>query len=166
MNKLSKAFHSFYCAIRGIAFCIRHESHMRIHLVATVYVLYFATFYDFSVGEYAVLVLTCAFIMALELLNTSIEVVIDKVSPKYNVFAMIGKDIAAGAVFMGTIGAVAIGVIMLWNTEVFAEIWRYFTTDIIKLIILIVSVVFSFIFVLSTKKRRTGAQRKDIKSKK
>lgn len=159
MNKLRKAFHSFYCAIRGIAFCIRHESHMRIHLVATVYVLYFATFYSFSVGEYAVLVLTCALVMALELLNTAIEVVIDKVSPKYNVFAMMGKDIAAGAVFMGTLGAVAVGVIMLWNPEVFAEIWEYFTTDIVKLIILIISVVFSVFFVLSTKKRRTGAQR-------
>lgn len=159
MNKLKKAFHSFYCAIRGIAFCVRHESHMRIHLVATVYVLYFATFYDFSPGEYAVLVLTCAVVMALELINTSIEVVIDKVSPKYNVFAMIGKDIAAGAVFVGALGAAAVGVIMLWNTEVFAKIWQYFTTDIVKLIILIISVILSLIFVLSAKKRRTGAQR-------
>ena len=165
MNKLSKAFQSFYCAIRGIAFCIRHESHMRIHIVATVYVLYFATFYGFSAGEYAVLVLTCAFIMALELLNTSIEVVIDKVSPKYNIFAMIGKDIAAGAVFMGSLGAAAIGVIMLWKPDVFAEIWQYFTTDIVKLIILIISVILSLIFILTAKKRRTGAQRhKDKKN--
>ena len=159
MNKLQKAIHGFFCAFRGIAFCVRHERHMRIHLVATAYVLYFASFYDFGASEYAVLVLTCLLIMVLELINTSIEVVIDKVSPKYNVFAMIGKDIAAGAVFLGAIGSVAVGVIMFWDVDVFIKIGQYFMSDILKLAILLATVILSVIFVLRTKKRRTGAQR-------
>ena len=160
MNRIRSVIKSFYCAIRGIAFCLRHERHLRIHTVATAYVLYFATFYDFTPAEYSVLVLICVLVIGLELVNTAIEVVIDKVSPQFNIFAMMGKDIAAGAVFAAALGAVAIGIIMLWNPAVFYEIWLYFTSDFIKPAILALSAVVSIIFIATARPRRTGAQRK------
>ncbi len=160
MNKrIRSVLKSFYCALRGIAFCLRHERHLRIHLVATAYVLYFASFYGFTPAEYAVLILTCVVVIALELINTAIEVVIDKVSPRFNIFAMMGKDVAAGAVLFGAIGAIAIGITMLWDIAVFVKIWEYFTSDFIKPSILLVSIVASIIFIATTKKRRVGSQR-------
>ncbi len=160
MNRFVKAFKSFYCAGRGIAYCLRHERHLRIHIVVAAYVLYFATFYGFTRGEYALIVLTCSAVIAAEIMNTSIEVVIDKVSPRYNMFALIGKDIAAGAVLTTAIGAVCVGVFMLWDIDVFAKIFTYFTENIIRPLILLAVTALSIWFIASAKPRKTGNKRK------
>lgn len=160
MNRIRSVIKSFYCAIRGIAFCLRHERHLRIHIISAAYVLYFATFYGFTPAEYSVLVLICVLVIGLELVNTAIEVVIDKVSPQFNIFAMMGKDIAAGAVLAAALGAITIGVIMLWKPAVFYEIWLYFTSDFIKPSILAISAIISIVFIATAKPRRTSAHRK------
>ena len=160
MNRLYEAFRSFFCAGRGIAFCLRHERHFRIHLVVCAYVMYFSTFYSFSRTDYAVLILTCAAVISMELINTAVEVVIDKVSPRYNVFAMMGKDLAAGAVLFSAIGAIAVGLVMFCDIGVLAKIAGYFTSDIIKPLLLLISVVLAVWFVLSAKPRKTGNKRK------
>ena len=160
MNRITKAFKSFYCAGRGVAYCLRHERHLRIHIVAAAYVLYFSTFYGFTRGEYALILLTCVSVIAAEIMNTSIEVVIDKVSPKYNMFALIGKDIAAGAVLVTAIGAVCVGVFMLWDIDVFSKIFAYFTENIIRPLILLAVTVLSVWFIASAKPRKTGNKKK------
>lgn len=160
MNKLKEAFRSFFLAGRGIAFCLRHERHLRIHLMVSAYVLYFSTFYDFTRTDYAVLVLTCVTVISMEIINTSIEVVIDKLSPHYNVFAMMGKDIAAGAVLFTTIGAVIIGLFLFLDFEVLGNIVRYFTSDFIKPLILLASIVLAVWFIMNAKPRKLGNKRK------
>ena len=156
MKRLLKALRSFYCAGRGIAFCMRHERHFRIHLAATAYVMYFASFYDFTGTDYAVLAVTCASVISMEIINTSVEVVIDKVSPKYNIFAMIGKDLASGAVLFSALGAVAIGFFMFWDTAVFVKIFDYFSSSFLRCALLLLSVTASAVFVVSARPRRAG----------
>lgn len=157
MNRIKKLGMSFVYAARGIAYCVRHERNIRIHIVTLLYVLYFSNFYDFSRAEYALLILTCAVVMALELINTAIEVVIDKISPRFNVFAMMGKDVAAGAVLVGAIGSVIIGVILFWNTDVFSKIFGYFTAVFYRPLILAVTIFVSVIFISKTKPRGGNA---------
>lgn len=160
MNKIRKLGKSFYFAGRGFAFCLRHERNLRIHLVAAAYVFAFSFFYNFSRSEYVLLTLTCAGVIAAELFNTSIEVVIDKISPKFNIFAMIGKDIAAGAVLVTAVGAVITGVLLFWDTAVFGEIFRFFTSNLLPLPLLIISAALSLVFIFSTKKRGGNALEK------
>jgi len=159
MKKRTGVLKSFYCAGRGIAFCLRHERHIRVHLVITAYVMYFSTFYSFTKTDYAILVLTCASVIGMEIINTAVEVVIDKVSPQYNVFAMIGKDIAAGAVLFSAVGAIAVGIFMFWDPEVFVKIFGYFTSDLIRPLILLAAMVLSVLFILHARPRRTGNKR-------
>ena len=153
MNRIKKLGMSFAYAFRGIAYCVRHERNIRIHIVALLYVLYFSTFYNFSRSEYAVLILTCAVVMAMELINTSIEVVIDKVSPKFNVFAMVGKDIAAGGVLISAVGAVIVGVVLFGDIETLKLIFNYFISVWYRFIILAVTVILAILFIGNTKKR-------------
>ena len=138
---------------------MRHERNIRIHIVALLYVLYFSTFYDFSRTEYALLILTCAVVIGFELINTAIEVVIDKVSPRFNVFAMMGKDIAAGGVLIGAIGAVIIGVILFWDIEKFELIFNYFTENFYRPVILAITIIISIIFISKTKQRGGNASK-------
>lgn len=144
---------SFFCAFRGIVYCVRHERNLRFHLVAAAYVFYFSGFYGFSRAEYAALALVCAFVIAAELFNTALEVVIDKISPRYNVFAMIGKDLAAGAVLVSAVGAAAVGAILFWDVPAFVRIFAFFTSGWFPPLLLLGSVVLSVLFVFSAKRR-------------
>ena len=87
---------SFKYAARGIRFCVSHEMNMRIHIVATMCVLYLSQFYNFTKEQFILLMITCVVVISAEMMNTAIEVVIDKVSPGYSALAKVGKDVAAG----------------------------------------------------------------------
>lgn len=148
-----KLLKSFQYAINGIVFCVRHERNMRIHIVAMLYVAFFSQFYDLSRSEVILLIITCALVMITELVNTSIEVIIDKVSPNYSPLAKVGKDIAAGAVFLSAISAVIVGVVLFWDLERFKLIWEYFVCDWSKLVMLIGFSTIAVVFIRSGKKR-------------
>lgn len=153
-------FKSFKYAASGFIFCARYERNMRIHIAVTLYVLYFSRFYEFSRAEIILLILTCVSVLTLEMLNTSIEMIVDKVSPKYNTLAKIAKDAAAGAVLTAASAAAVIGVLLFWDTEVFSEIFQYFAENIIRIIILIITAVLAFLFVLSGKRRKKRGVKK------
>lgn len=152
-NSLERIGKSFFCAFRGIVYCVRHERNLRFHLVAAAYVLYFSTFYGFSRAEYAVLALVCAFVISAELINTALEVVIDKISPRFNVFAMVGKDIAAGAVLVSAIAALIVGMILFWDIPTFVRIFEFFLSGWLPPLFLLASAVLSLLFVFSAKER-------------
>lgn len=52
---------------------------MRIHIVATMCVLYLSQFYNFTKEQFILLIITCVTVISAEMMNTAIEVVIDKV---------------------------------------------------------------------------------------
>jgi diacylglycerol kinase (ATP) len=143
----------------GIMFSAKYERNMRIHIVAMLYVLYFARFYNFTRAEIILLILTCVIAITMEMLNTSIEVVIDKVSPHYHTLAKIGKDVAAGAVLIATIGAVIIGIILFWDTAVFFQIWLTFSSSMINGLMFLGSLMLSFLFINSGKKRKAHVRK-------
>lgn len=98
---------------------------MRIHIVATMCVLYLSQFYNFTKEQFILLITTCVTVISAEMMNTAIEVVIDKVSPGYSALAKVGKDVAAGAVFVTAVAAVIIGVILFWDIEKFKIIFEF-----------------------------------------
>lgn len=161
MNKLNNLRMSFVYALRGVAFCIRHERNMRIHLVAVVAVMYLSQFYELSRAEVILLVMTCMLVMAFEMINTAVEVVIDKVSPAYSPLAKVGKDVAAGAVFLSAVMAVIVGLVLFWDIDTFGVIARYFFTDIYNFGMLLGFGTISFLFISSAKKRNIKGKRKD-----
>jgi diacylglycerol kinase len=104
---------SFKNAFCGIFFAIRRERNMRIHITAAITVMFISLmFYEHSRAERVLLVLTCASVMSLELINTAIERLTDKLSPEQSPLAKAAKDCAAGAVLIAAIAAVIVGVIL------------------------------------------------------
>ena len=57
--------------------------------------------------------LACALVLSLELLNTALEAVVDLASPQRHPLAKVAKDAAAGAVLLGSAGAVLVGLSVL-----------------------------------------------------
>lgn len=153
MSFIKRLINSFKYAAHGISFCVQHETNLRIHIVAVIVVLFCAQFYSFSRAEIILLILTCLIVICTELINTAIEVVIDKVSPGYSALAKVGKDIAAGAVLISAAAAVIIAVIMFWDVKTFGIIFRYLTQDIWHISMLIGTLCVFYLFVSSGKKR-------------
>lgn len=120
-------FKGFYYAGRGIVTACRGRN-FRFHLCAMAFVIFFAArFYSFSAERWALLLLTCSAVHALEAVNTAIEKLADKVSPEKDPLIKAAKDCAAGAVLIAAMFAAAVGVFLFWNKDVFDLIWLYFS---------------------------------------
>jgi diacylglycerol kinase (ATP) len=86
---------------------------MRRHFIAAVLVLLAALFLRVTPLEFALLALSILFVLFAELLNTSIEAVVDLASPGFHPLAKIAKDTAAGAVLVAACGAAIMGYLIL-----------------------------------------------------
>jgi len=86
---------------------------MRNHFVFALVVLLAALFLRVTPIEFALLSLSVLFVLFAELVNTSVEAVVDLVSPDYHPLAKVAKDTAAGAVLVAAMGAAIIGYMIL-----------------------------------------------------
>lgn len=100
---------SFNFAIEGIIHVLRTHRNMRIHFVAAVVVLVTAFAVGVSRLELIALLLSIAFVLIAEMINSAIEGAIDVATTSFDPMAKLAKDIAAGAVLIATINAVAVG---------------------------------------------------------
>lgn len=103
---------SFGHAFAGIGHSLRTQANLRIHLVATVCVIITGLLLQISTIEWAILTVTIMIVMSAELFNTSIEAMIDRVGSEPHPLSKIAKDTAAGAVLIGAIGSVIVGLLI------------------------------------------------------
>ena len=88
---------------------------MRVHLVAAAFVL-FATMYLRLGRTYVVaIVITVAVVLALELINTAIEAVVDLMTVAHHPLAKIAKDTAAGAVLVVSLASIIVGYLCFYE---------------------------------------------------
>ena len=100
-----------------------------------------------SRSEYALLMLAFSSVIVSEAVNTAVEKAVDLTTDKKEKLAAAAKDSAAAAVLIAALFSVAVGIFLLWDTEVFAKIGMYFTDDPPALIAAVFFAVLSFIFV-------------------
>ena len=95
----------FLWALEGIFHAVRSERNMRIHLVASCLVLFFAIWLQTSALENLLLFGWIVAVVCLELVNTAIERTVDLVTSEIHPLAKRAKDVAAGAVLVASVGA-------------------------------------------------------------
>ena len=100
---------SFNVAFEGIIHVLRTQRNMRIHFIIAAAVLVAALAVDLSKIELIVLLLSVAFVLIAEMLNTAVEAAVDVASTSFDPMAKLAKDIAAGAVLIAAINALAVG---------------------------------------------------------
>ena len=105
---------SFKYACAGLSYAFSTQRNFRIHTVIGTLAVSLGLFLNVSPVEMAIITLTCAIVMVLELLNTAIEAVVDlTVKQTYHELAKIAKDCAAGAVLLSAISALIVAVWIL-----------------------------------------------------
>ncbi|MFL0793817.1 MAG: diacylglycerol kinase family protein, partial [Prochlorococcus sp.] len=90
------------------------QRNFRIHLCIGSIVFGLGLWLNLRVEQLAILVLTVASVLVLELLNTSIEAVVDlAIGRRFHPLARIAKDCAAAAVMVAAIGSLLVAVLLL-----------------------------------------------------
>jgi diacylglycerol kinase (ATP) len=100
---------SFNYAVEGIIHVLRTHRNMRLHFAAALIVLVLALVLGVSRIELIVLLISIAFVLIAEMINSAIEAAIDVSTSSFDPLAKLAKDIAAGAVLIASINAVAVG---------------------------------------------------------
>ena len=103
---------SFRYAWEGIAAVISKERNMKIHCCVMILVVLAGTILQIAAWKWCICFCLFGLVMALELVNTAVEAVVDLVTEERTPLAKLAKDAAAGAVLLAAIMSVVAGLIL------------------------------------------------------
>lgn len=109
---LKKRIQSFYYAFSGFKTAVKTQHNLQIHLLAVVIVLILGFLLKINITEWLILLIIFSLVISSEIINSSIELLTDFISPEYNLKAGKVKDMAAAAVLINAIAALIIGIII------------------------------------------------------
>ncbi|MFM7886353.1 MAG: diacylglycerol kinase family protein, partial [Pseudanabaena sp.] len=108
-------FLSFKYAGQGVSYAFRTQRNFRIHVAIGISALFLSLYFKLSALACAIISLTIALVLVLELLNTALEAVVDlTVGREFHRLAKVAKDCAAGAVLIAAIAALLIAGVLLF----------------------------------------------------
>ena len=101
---------SFKYAFNGIKYTFRNSRNFKIQVLFAFFGLILGVILQLDKTDYWILLVTVFSVLTLEILNTSIESLVDLVvKKKFSNLAKITKDCSAGAVLLASINSVIIG---------------------------------------------------------
>lgn len=100
---------SFRCAIRGFVYLFLHHRNMRIIFLLGIAAFLLGLFFRLRGIELMVLCLTIGLVFVAEVVNTTMELILDTFVEKYHPKVRIIKDISAAVVLLAALNALAIG---------------------------------------------------------
>ena len=106
---------SLNSAVEGFIYVLRTQRNMRLHFLVATLVLVLGIYLNIAKIELLILFGAIVLVLALEMLNTASELVMDVVEELFHPVVKIIKDVTAGAVFLAAINAVAVGYVVFWN---------------------------------------------------
>ena len=134
---------SFLYAAQGIRTAVREERNMRFHLCAAFYVYLFSLFYGFGKTEYILITLMVCGVLALELVNSSLERTVERPAPDRYMTAGVVKDMAAGAVC---------GAVLFWDVAAFRRMFAFFAARPLLAVLLAASLAVAWQFIFGKRK--------------
>jgi undecaprenol kinase len=108
----NRLFSSFLFAIHGISYGLQKEKNFKIHILASILVIFCSFLLKISQIEWLFVILSIFGVFTLELVNSAIERVVDLVTSEKHPLAKQSKDLAAGAVLVYAIMTVIVGCII------------------------------------------------------
>lgn len=103
-------FASVKYALEGVKHAFSNNRNMRIAFFSAFLVGILGIFLQISRVEMAVLIITILLVILSEMINTSLEEMVNLIVTEHRKEAKIAKDVAAGMVLVATLGSVIIGI--------------------------------------------------------
>ncbi|HAW92976.1 MULTISPECIES: diacylglycerol kinase [unclassified Arsukibacterium] len=99
---------------QGLKAGLHSEAALRQEIAAMAILLPIAMLVNVEASERALLVLSLFFVLIVELLNTAVEVVVDRIGAEFHPLSGKAKDLASAAVLASLICASCVWGIILW----------------------------------------------------
>ncbi len=145
---------SFFNALRGIKLALKTQKHIHLHIFIFFLALYSIIFGGAGLKNSLALLAIATMVITAELINSSIEILSDFVSPGYNEFIKNAKDISAGAVLCATFSSIIFAYLILADSAM-ASI-EIFSQFILKTpLVYLLAAVFLFSLVIFLYFKRT-----------
>ena len=103
---------SFSYAFEGLKTAIKQEPNFRIHIVMAIFALTLGVLLKLSTLEWLILTFTIFYVITLELLTTVLEAFVNLVSPEYQHYAKVAKDVSAACVLLAAFLSVIVGFVL------------------------------------------------------
>lgn len=103
------------CSCNGFKACFVHEAAFRQELALTLLLVPLALWLGESALERAVMVGAWLIVPVVELLNSGIEAVVDRISAEHHPLAGRAKDVGSAAVFLAIANAAVVWAIVLFT---------------------------------------------------
>lgn len=99
---------SFKHAFDGFIYAIRTQPNFRFHLLATIVVILLGIFFTISSTEWLILIFTINTVLVAEMVNTTIESMVDLITLERRADAKTAKDVSAALVLVSATLAVIV----------------------------------------------------------
>ena len=109
---MNRFFKSFRFAWEGIAHGRKTERNFKFHLVAMIVVIIAGLLTKLTATEWMIVAILIGGMLALELMNSAVERIVDLVTVERLPLAKQAKDLAAGAVLIYAMMSAAIGLLI------------------------------------------------------
>ncbi len=96
-------------ALKKIKKFFEREQNLLIHITMTIIVTIFGVIFNLNLQEWVLIYFMVGFVITSELINSSIELVVDLYTKEFHPLAMVAKDVAAGAVVISAFTAIIVG---------------------------------------------------------
>jgi len=103
---------SFKYALSGIFTALKICRNLKIHYLFAIIAIVAGFLFNITKIEFIAILLAITLVVTLEMMNTAIEKVVDLLTEKYHILALIAKDVAAGAVLIASVSAFVIGALI------------------------------------------------------
>jgi len=118
MEKNSGIKRFFYASLyswQGFKSAMSHESAFRQEFIAAIILTAFSFYLDVSAYERLALIASLAFVLIVELINSAIECVVDRVGTERHVLSGRAKDYGSLAVLITLLIAIATWTLIIFN---------------------------------------------------
>ena len=110
---LTRLVNAFGYSIAGTLAAFKHEDAFRQEVFLAFVLTPVALYYGETAIDQALMICSLLFIIIVELLNSSIEATVDRISVKHHKLAKRAKDIGSAAVFFSLVNAAVIWFLLL-----------------------------------------------------
>jgi diacylglycerol kinase len=103
---------SFRHAAAGIRHAVATQPNFRFQLAAAAAALAAGAFFSIDRLEWVALLLAILLVLICEMINTVLELTMDRISDQFHPLAKAAKDVAAGSVLLAAAGSVVVGALI------------------------------------------------------
>ena len=97
----------------GLVYTFHTQRNARWHTIAALGAIALAAWLQLDLTRWAILILTIGAVCAGETINTTVEALVDLLSPEWHERAKVAKDVSAGAVLLLAFTAIVVGALLL-----------------------------------------------------